>query len=64
MADEKAKTEVSEVKFAGVDVSHPSIVSTIRTGVKNGMGAEHLQKITGMPMEVVERHIRDAKKDG
>ena len=61
---EKAQTEVTTPMFAGVDVNHPSIVSTIRNGVKQGMSAEHLRKITGMPMEVVEKHVRDAKNSG
>lgn len=49
---------IKEPHYQGVDVNHPSIVSTIKNMVKQGEKIETIQKVVGMPREVIERHSR------
>lgn len=47
--------------YQGVSVNHPSIVAAIHNTKKSGGTKESAMKITGMPMEVVDRHWQSAK---
>ena len=61
MADEKATAKVTTPQYAGLDVDHPRIVDAIKQGAKRGMTKEQIQKVVGMPMEVVDKHFQNAK---
>ena len=50
-------------KASGVDVDHPSIVSTIKNGAKQGMSREQIMKITGMPKEVVQKYEHEVRQE-
>jgi len=50
-------------KYANVDVDHPSIVSTIKEGVKQGMSTEQIMRITGMPKEVVHKYEHQVRQE-
>ena len=49
-------------EVAGVSVEHPTIREYIRNAAKQGFPKEHAMKITGMPMEVVDKHYREVKE--
>jgi len=51
-------------EYQGVNVEHPRIVEAIRTMVKRGESKERIAKIVGMPYEVVDKHVQEAKKKG
>lgn len=55
---EKAVAEVGTPSYAGVSVEHPRIVEAIKAGAKNGLTKEQVQKVVGMPMEVIEKHYK------
>jgi hypothetical protein len=55
------RIEQEEIRYAGVSVNNPSIVSGIQALYKQGHSVGHIMKVIGMPSEVVERHIRDYK---
>lgn len=46
-------------QYQGVDVDHPSIVSSIKECKKQGMSKERASQIVGMPMEVVDKYYHD-----
>ena len=48
--------EVNSAKHQGVDVDHPSIVSTIKNMVKDGKKTEEIIKVTGAPSEVINKY--------
>jgi len=50
--------ETKEQKYAGVDVNHPSIVSAIKTMVKQGRNTGDIMRVTGMPQEVVHKYTK------
>ncbi len=56
------EADVREPTYQGVSVNHPSIVATIKKMAKEGRKKEEIARIVGMPMEVVERHSRDAER--
>jgi hypothetical protein len=41
-------------------VDHPSIVAACQNIAKSGGTKEEAQRITGMPMEVVDKHFKRA----
>jgi len=49
---------VKEPIYNGVNVNHPSIVSTIKNMVKQGARREDIVKVTGMPREIIEKYQR------
>lgn len=50
------------MKYNGVDVDHPSIVSTIKKMAEDGKPKSEIVRVVGMPHEVVEKHSRDIKR--
>jgi len=50
-------------KYANVDVDHPSIVSTIKNGARQGMSTEQIMRITGMPKEVVHKYEHQVREE-
>jgi hypothetical protein len=46
--------------YQGVSVDHPSIVAACQNIAKSGGTKEEAQRITGMPMEVVDKHFKRA----
>ncbi len=48
-------------RYAGVNVNHPAIVSTIKNMVEKGESVGQIMKITGMPQEVVLSHKHKAE---
>lgn len=50
--------EVHEQKYQGVSTDHPGIKDFIKGAHKQGRSKEEIAKLSGMPIEVVERHIR------
>jgi transposase len=51
------------MKYNGVDVDHPSIVSSVKNLTKQGKRIEEIVRIVGMPFEVVEKYMREARKE-
>lgn len=54
--------EVRDPHYAGVSTEHPSIVASIHNMTKQGKSKEEIQRVVGMPREVVERHQRDMRR--
>jgi len=54
--------EVRDQKVQGVSVDHPRIRDFIKGAAKQGRSREEIAKLSGQPLEVVDRHIRDARK--
>jgi hypothetical protein len=52
------RISVKEPIYNGVNVNHPSIVSTIKNMVKQGAKREDIVRVTGMPKEIVEKYQR------
>ena len=52
------RVSVKEPIYNGVNVNHPSIVSTIKNMVKQGAKREDIVRVTGMPKEIVEKYQR------
>lgn len=48
--------EVNSQRHQGVDVDHPSLVSTIKNMVKSGKKIEEIVKVTGAPSEVINKY--------
>ena len=46
----------------GVSVEHPTIREYIKNMAKKGEPKAHAMKVSGMPMEVVDKIYQDAKK--
>jgi hypothetical protein len=51
------------MQYAGVDVDHPRIVEAIKALTKQGKEKAEIQKLVGMPYEVVDRHMRAAREE-
>jgi len=51
-------------EYQGVSTEHPSIVSAIKNLTKQGESKEKIMKVVGMPREVVEKYMREAKDRG
>ena len=51
------------MRYNGVDVDHPTIVSTIKKMVEEGKPKSEIVRVVGMPHEVVEKHSRDVKRE-
>lgn len=49
---------VKSPQYNGVSVEHPSIVSSIKVMVKQGRKTEDIQRVIGMPREVIEKYQR------
>jgi len=49
-------------EFHGVRVNHPTIVTYIRNGIKQGWGNEQICKVVGCPQEIVEKERRKLKE--
>lgn len=68
MSDERvSQTNPTTATAAGVSVEHPSIVSTIKN-VARERGATpearaHAMKISGMPLEVVNRYFHQVEQE-
>jgi hypothetical protein len=45
----------SAATFNGVSVDDPTIVATIRNGIKMGWNNETICRVVGMPQEVVDK---------
>jgi hypothetical protein len=54
--------EVNSQQFQGLDVDHPRIREAIETAAKRGYDKDKIQKVIGMPYEVVDRGVREAKR--
>lgn len=52
---------VTNPSYAGVDVNHPDLVKAVKQMKKNGVDKEKAARLAGMPMEVIDKHYRDAK---
>lgn len=48
-------------EYKGVDVEHPTIREYVRNAAKQGWEKERAMKISGMPMEVVDKIYREVK---
>ena len=46
-------------KYLNVDTFDPDIVKAVRRMTDNGATVDEIQRVVGMPREVVERHKRD-----
>jgi hypothetical protein len=46
----------------GVSVEHPTIKEYVKNMAKKGESKEHAMKVSGMPMEVVDRIYHEVKK--
>lgn len=61
MSGEKAQgieVNTPTISKAGTRADNPSIVSTIKECAKQGFSKEHAMKITGVPMEIVDKHYK------
>lgn len=47
---------------AGVPVDNPQITEAIKNMAKNGVPKERAMKLSGMPMEVVDKNYREMGK--
>ena len=54
----RASITVKDPTYNGVSVEHPSIVSSIKNMVKQGRRIEEIQKVVGMPREIIEKYRR------
>lgn len=61
-AEQKIDVE-GPATYGGVAVNHPSIVSGIKTLAKQGHGKAHIMKVIGMPGEVVDKYMHEAKRE-
>lgn len=53
---------VKEAEYQGVSVEHPSIRTMVENMVKRGHRTDDIQRLVGMPREVIERIQRDTKR--
>jgi hypothetical protein len=48
-------SDIEHGTFNGVSVEDPTVVSTIRNGIKMGWNNETICRVVGMPQEVVDK---------
>lgn len=50
------------MKYEGVDTDHPQIVAAIQRMAREGRSESEIQRVVGMPREVVRKHTADGVK--
>ena len=56
------RVRAEPAEYAGVPVTHPSIVKGIERLATEGYDRGHIIRVIGMPAEVVDRVIRNMKR--
>lgn len=51
------------MKAAGIDVNNPQMTEAIKNMKKNGVDKERAMKLSGMPMQVVDKVYREGRAD-
>ena len=62
MFDKKVEVQ-GPATYNGVPVNHPAIIAGIKTLTKQGHGKGHIMRVIGMPSEVVEKYMAEAKAE-
>jgi hypothetical protein len=52
------------MKYEGVDTDHPQIVAAIQRMAREGRSESEIQRVVGMPREVVRKHVADGNLKG
>lgn len=54
--------QVKDPEYRGIRTDDSRIREAVKNMMTRGYDTDHIQRIVGMPREVIDKHVRDLKK--